>query len=255
MSTVILCQTRKAQQPFYVNDTGMNLYSAEELCYFMEHNLPLLDRVFFAEPLQEWLRAELGLDRLADRLHERCEAEELPHLEELALPVFDEISWLTAEEKTEILRQLQELENLPVPEREKLRADSLTGYRRYMLAIRLYRDILQLAGENSPVTGKVWHNMGVAYAGMFQMEEACDCFRKAWEAEKSDVSLRCLLCCSALHGGQEEFDRTADDCGADMEFRTELEDAIEALKKQEMPADPEAALRGWVREYHLETGL
>ncbi len=255
MSTVILCQTKTAQTPFYVNDTGTNLYSAEELCWYMEHNLPVLDRGFFAEPLQEWIRTELGLEKLADTLNDRWEAEELPHLEDLALPVYDEISWLPAEERTDMIRRLQDLENLPMPEREKLRADCLTGYHRYMLAIRLYREILGIAGEDSLIKGKVWHNMGVAYAGMFQMEEACDCFRRAWEIQKSEVSLRCLLCCSALHGGQEEFDRAADDCGADMTFRTELEDAMDALKKLDLPADPEAALRDWVREYHRETGL
>ncbi len=254
MSTVIFCQTKRAEQPFYINDTGLNLYSAEELCYYMEHNLPLLDRLFFAEPLQDWIRAELQLPALAGKLHAVSE-EELPALEDLAMPVFDEIAWLSADERQEMIRRLQEQEGLPLPEREKLRADCLTGYHRYMLAIRLYRDILGNAEDDENMTARIWHNMGNAYAGMFQMEEACDCFRRAWEIQKNEVSLRCLLCCSALHGGQEEFDRTADDCGADMKFRMEIEASMEAQKSREMPADPGTVLQEWVQEYHRETGL
>ena len=68
MSAVILCQVKQAEQPFYVNEVGISLYSAEELCWFMEQNLPLLDRVFFEEPLQKWIRQELSLERLADTL-------------------------------------------------------------------------------------------------------------------------------------------------------------------------------------------
>lgn len=255
MSTVILCQIRQAGQPFYVNDAGVSLYSAEELCWFMENNLPLLDRAFFEEPLQKWLRDELGMERLAGTLETLQKKPGGPLLEELALAVYDEAGWLFAGERDAAAARLREQERLPVPVRRKLRADCLVGYRKYMLAIRLYREILADGEGTGQLAGMLWHNMGVSYARMFQMDEACDCFRKAWDLLQGQASLKSLLYCCALRGGQEDFDRMADDCGADMAFRQELEDHLRALTEKELPEDLDAALRGWVQQYHEETGL
>ena len=255
MSAVILCQVKQAVQPFYVNDAGLNLYSAEELCWFMEHNLPLLDRAFFEEPLQNWLRDELGLDRLAGTLEKLQKTEEDLLLEELVLPVFDEIGWMLPAEEDAFAGKLREQERLSVPARRKIRADSLAGYRKYMMAIRLYRDILNGTETQGQLPGMIWHNMGVCYARMFQMDEAVDCFRRAWDILKGRASLQSLLYCCALRGGQEDFDRMADDCGADMAFRRELEEKLHRLTERQLPSDLDAALKGWVQQYHDETGL
>ena len=255
MSAVILCQIKRAEQPFFINETGHGLYSVEELCWFMEHNLPLLDRVFFEEPLRKWLRQELGLEKLSETLRARQEQERAPLLEELAMPVFDEIGWLMAGEREEMLQKLREQELLPEAARRKLRADSLAGYHRYMLAIRQYREILSGGEADEELAGALWHNMGVSYARMFQMDEACDCFGKAWKLLGSDVSLRSLLCCCRMRGGREDFDRMADKCGADMAFRQELEEELDRIEARDVPADLDQALRRWVEEYHRETGL
>ena len=35
MSGYILCQTKKADKPFFVESINTNIYSLEELCYFL----------------------------------------------------------------------------------------------------------------------------------------------------------------------------------------------------------------------------
>ena len=68
MSKTILCQVPRAEHPYYVQDIDLNLYSIEELCCYIDQNLALVDLRFFGESLQAWLREELGLGGLADRL-------------------------------------------------------------------------------------------------------------------------------------------------------------------------------------------
>ena len=258
MSAVILCQIRQAEQPFYVNDVGVSLYSIEELCWFMEHNLPLLDRVFFEEPLRKWIRQELSLPSLADKLEKVQQMDREPLTDELAMPVFDEIGWLMPEEREKVLEALHRQELLPYEARKKLRADRLAGYRKYTLAIRLYREILAESDEDqekSQLSGMIWHNMGVSYARLFQMNEACGCFRRAWDILHGDAAMKSLLTCCWLRGGREDLDRMADDCGIAIAFRQEVENELEQLSSRSMPADLDQALRGWVEEYHRETGL
>lgn len=43
MSGYILCQTKKAQRPYFIENISMNIYSIEELCYYLYHNLYLAD--------------------------------------------------------------------------------------------------------------------------------------------------------------------------------------------------------------------
>ena len=65
MSGYILCQTKKAQRPYFIENISMNIYSIEELCYYLYHNLYLADHTVFNEELCNWLRDELELVHLA----------------------------------------------------------------------------------------------------------------------------------------------------------------------------------------------
>ena len=48
MSGYILCQTKKAQRPYFIENISMNIYSIEELCYYLYHNLYLADHTVSA---------------------------------------------------------------------------------------------------------------------------------------------------------------------------------------------------------------
>ena len=93
MSGYILCQTKKADKPFFVESINTNIYSLEELCYFLYHNLYLVDSSVINENLCTWISEELDLPRLAAKLR--------PHLgkfasaEDVLYPVFKEINYLT----------------------------------------------------------------------------------------------------------------------------------------------------------------
>ena len=43
MSNVIVCEGTLAKTPYFVSEDGINLYSIEELCYYLMTNAYLLD--------------------------------------------------------------------------------------------------------------------------------------------------------------------------------------------------------------------
>ena len=51
MSGYILCQTKKAKIPYYIENISTNVYSLEELCYYFYHNLYLVDETILNENL------------------------------------------------------------------------------------------------------------------------------------------------------------------------------------------------------------
>ena len=51
MSGYILCQLKRAEIPYYIENISTNIYSIEELCYYFYHNIYLLDESILNEHL------------------------------------------------------------------------------------------------------------------------------------------------------------------------------------------------------------
>ena len=108
MSSYILCQVKRASMPYYIENISTNIYSIEELCYYFYHNIYLLDETILNEHLCDWLRKELGLEKLYKRLYKVLE--EGLGTSEFILAVFKEINYLTYEE----LKEWYEKSGLPL---------------------------------------------------------------------------------------------------------------------------------------------
>ena len=73
MSGYILCQLKRAKMPYYIENISTNIYSIEELCYYFYRECSLLDETILNEHLCDWLRKELGLEKLYRRLYKILE--------------------------------------------------------------------------------------------------------------------------------------------------------------------------------------
>ena len=69
MSGYILCQTKTADSPYFIENISTNIYTLEELCYYLFHNLYLIDDTVMNERLCLWLQDELNLPKAC------CQAE------------------------------------------------------------------------------------------------------------------------------------------------------------------------------------
>ena len=111
MGGYILCQVRKAQMPYYIESISTNIYTIEELCYYLYHNIYLLDDTIINEQLCDWIRKELGLEKLYHKLYRTLENNE--SIGNFILSVFKEINYLNHSEFKEMNQQLEALEAQP----------------------------------------------------------------------------------------------------------------------------------------------
>ena len=70
MSNLMLCHEMSADRPYNVVGLGINIYSAEELCYLIAQNAHTLDHDFMDERLCEFLDKQLKMTDLASKLRE-----------------------------------------------------------------------------------------------------------------------------------------------------------------------------------------
>ena len=99
MSGYILCQTKRTKLPYFIENISTNVYSIEELCYYLYHNLYLIDQTIMNEGLCSWIQEELELPALAAKL--RSKISKFASAEDIVYPVFKEINYLTYEELKE----------------------------------------------------------------------------------------------------------------------------------------------------------
>lgn len=258
MSGYILCQLKRAEIPYYIENISTNIYSIEELCYYFYHNIYLLDESILNEHLCDWIRKEFGLEKLYRRLYKVLE--ENMGTGEFILAVFKEINYLTHQEFKKLNEQISLLEQQPKVLREKKKGDYLVENKMYVNAVKIYENALlkeDNEGLGEQFRGGIYHNMGCAYLHLFQFEEAAECFLKAYQFlhTKQVLSHYLTACCM---GNPEEFSGICNRMGVSPQMQEEIKEKLKkAGETVEEPQnqEPGKCLEGFIKEYHRSTGF
>lgn len=256
MSGYILCQIKRAKTPYYIENISINIYSIEELCYYMYHNICLLDETIINEQLLVWLRDELHLRRLYQRLYPLLD--ERNSIGEFVLPIFKEINYLSHDQFRKMNERLKQFEEQIQPVKSKQKGDYLVEHEKYINAIRVYQMALEESKETmlgEQFQGSIYNNMGCAYSGLFQMEEALGCFRKAYDILKSHAALKSYLFAVCMSSGREAYEKKVQELCVDEETRKEMDLQMAEAANVKMPENLDETLAEWTREYHRNTGL
>lgn len=238
MSKYILCQVKRAELPYYIENISTNIYSIEELCFYFYHNIYLLDETIINEELCFWIRDELGLKKLAQKLYALLDDES--KMADFILLVFKEINYLSMDEFRKLNQQLQKLAAEPVILRQKLKGDYLMEHGKIVNAIGVYQKVLHDRLEEkkeerdrlgTQFVGAIYHNMGCAYARLFQMEEAIGCFARAYEVMRTRFSIKSYLYAVYMEKGIAAFASTAAELNVDEQRTYEILEEIEEAAK------------------------
>ena len=135
-----LCQVKRADKPYYIESISTNIYTIEELCFYLYENVCLIDQTIVNEALCDWLRDELGLKKLYRQLYEQLERQD--GIAYFVMPIFREIGYLSPERMRQMQERLSKLEVQPEDVRQKLKGDYLVKCGMYGNAMHEYYQIL-----------------------------------------------------------------------------------------------------------------
>lgn len=179
MGRVLLCVGKLAEKPYYIEKTGNNVYSAEELCYALRRNAYLLEESILDKKLVEWLSVQCELPDLAKMLQGMLRTG--CSVSDFIVALLTEIGYCSREEIQALEELLQNNAGLSGSEKKKVHADYLVQNGRFAGALKEYDALLAMLDEGEPLRAKIWHNIGVSYAGLHRFSKAADAF---WEAYK-----------------------------------------------------------------------
>lgn len=243
MSEIFICNEQIADLPYYIEGISWNIYSIEELCYYIEYNTYLLERDFMNEELCTWIGKEVKNIKLAEQLRDIMHLD--GRLSEFVLALLVGCGYCSKEKIKEIIRVITEMEEQSDFECNKVRADRLMEKQKYLSCIYEYKNLLDSneAGEQSKeLLGNIWHNLGIAYARMFLFQEAIHCFDKAYvlngNLESKKEGLMAQQCLRGETGTVEIKDLKLDEIamlkknGSKSEYQNAINDIIFNWKEE-----------------------
>lgn len=258
MSGYILCQVKKAGTPYYIESISTNIYTIEELCFYLANNVYLIDSTIMNEALCRWVEEELALPHLAQRLYHLLGKE--TSVSDFIMPVFKEINYLSYEELKSLTSRLDKLEKEPLYVRQKMKGDCLVENRMYVNAIKAYQRSLASAREKEAESffmGTVFHNLGCAFSYLFQKEEALECFENAYGHLQTKESLLTYLAAFSTTRTPIEYESKLMELGVDSQMRAQVEEAVKNAWDEDVTVpghNVDAMLERLTKEYHRSTG-
>ena len=213
MSNLMLCHEMSAERPYNVVGLGINIYSAEELCYLISQNAHTLDHDFMDERLCEFLDKQLKLTELAGKLRELLHKK--AGLSDFVMAILNSIDYCDEDEIRNIRQILVESAGLSPARKHKSRGDNLLKARKFARAIDEYIGTLEkIDMDAEPILyAAVLHNMGTTYAKLLLFEKAAEYFLEAYKLNMDDESLTLHIVCCSLYMRKEQYDRMLIRCG------------------------------------------
>ncbi len=201
---MILCKRQIAATPFYMDELSMNIYSLEELSYYIFHNVYLLNAEFMSVDLCNWIGREMGMKDLATGLLDLLKENVPLHI--FVGRILNSCGYLTVAEIRDTLQIISVFENKSEAECKKIRADRLMEKNRIVDAIYEYESLLDTSSNiGDALLGDIRHNLGTAYAKLFFFTEAANNYEQAYRKNHRRVSLRSMLLAYYMSGNDDDY--------------------------------------------------
>ena len=161
---VILGKGKVADKPYTMPYHAGQVYSIEELCYYIYNHIYTINEDFFQPALPVWLTEELDMSVLSVKL--KYMIEEKHGMKDLVVAVLCSCDYYKEEEIRQIVDILDEITNLPIYKKKKIKADNYLRAGCYARSLHEYRKLLHgsFAINFTPEEyGDILHNQGIAH--------------------------------------------------------------------------------------------
>ena len=152
MGKLIQCSSPIAKKPYHFRLTKTNVYSIEEVCYYIRHNIYMMQEEVFDREFAMWIRSELHMDKTADKLDRLIQDHH--NIKDIVVTICCSCDYYEEEEIHELIQIMDETTQLPKYARRKLRGEKrLRSMKRFLRAMRFCRRILKFMATCSIIWG------------------------------------------------------------------------------------------------------
>ena len=189
--SLILCRQEPVTSPYYIEELGVHIYSSQELCYVIFNHPLLVMEDFVDERLAEFIRTELRMPFLAERIEKWLDGRGVS--DELLFLILQEVAYYTPQEQARYRQMVSNLRKISVDEYAKRRADYHYSLGLYGRAISMYEKILETANEkhlSGEFKSRIWNNIAACYTKLFCYQKAMYAYDCAWNEKSEKMYLK-----------------------------------------------------------------
>ena len=190
MGKLIQCSSPLALTPYHFRLTDTNVYSMEEVCYYIWHNIYMIQEEVFDREFVMWIEKELHMEETSHKL--ACLIQDHKNLKDIVVTICCSCDYYDEEEINALIHLMDEIEQMPAYARKKHKGDTYLACHSYEKALEEYEKVFEsdeILHAEKEAYGSIFHNMGVAYSNLAEFRKAAEYFLKAYEQNKKDASL------------------------------------------------------------------
>lgn len=190
MGRIILCETQPSTTSYIFPNTKIEVFSYEELCYYIYNNIALIAEEYISTRMFNWMEDGLKLPELARDLR-KIKEKETSDLTDLCTAILTYKEYYTIPEVKEFIFRMERMKGMTPPQFRKMQADGFLRYHKYLKAVSVYDEILEQYPDikNTKLLGSIYHNRAVALANNFELKEAMESYLRAFELTQNAGSI------------------------------------------------------------------
>lgn len=207
MGKVIMCTGKLASEPYVIPFTGEKLYSIEEICQYVDVNIYGIEPEFFNSDLTEYIRKNLGLEGLADKLKTLTEGNY--GLKDLVTVLFCSCDLYDMEEILKVIDLIDSIEKMPAWERQAYVGYKFLKEGKYQASFKVLRCTLKEESLSESGYAEILETMGICLLHISSYKDAANYFYKSYRHSKNMKTLFKTLFTLKLGNLGKEFDEIA----------------------------------------------
>lgn len=207
MGKVILCTGNITDTPYVFAMSNSDVYSIEEMSYYLYTHIYEITEEFLDQRLIDWIRIELRLPELADKLtvmklNRNC-------IKDIVVTILCSNDYYTEKEIKQLIEIMDAIKGLPAIKKKKIRGDYFLRYGLYYNASVEYERILndhEVAEFSPEEYGNLLHNMGIIKVHTTSYYEAAAYFKEAYNLNHAEQTLIQYMLCILLSGDMKLYE-------------------------------------------------
>lgn len=227
MGKLIFCTGKIADKPYIFPFTRTEIYSMDELNYYIYNNIYLLTDDTFQYSLCDWIETECNLPEASEKLRQLLNRRN--SVKDIVVSLLCSADYYTEQQIRELIRVMEQIERLPAIKKRKIKADNYLQYGQYAKAAQEYETIVD-APEAAIFTqeeyGDIYHNLAVTKAKTVSPSEAAKYYQVAYRRNHREETLKQYLYSLILSKKEEELKNACEEFQVTAEFKEKLEEDI-----------------------------
>ena len=230
MGKVIICSGKLAGTPYVVEETEKKLYSVEEICHYVSSNIYSIDLEFFCPELIRFIKDELELPEVANKLNSLITGNY--SINDVITALFCGCDLYSKEEILEKIELVKTLANMPAWERRAYIGYKKLEEKKYLVALKYFRGTLKEESIAEKDYGIILKAVGICLVHVSSFKEAADYFYKSYKYTHNPKVLELAVLALRLGSHGKEFTEKVSEFTKDETVIAEADKVWKEAEKQ-----------------------